>query len=154
MIFLFKITPPSSACCVLIGSVVPDSLRKNGLYSARFFCRWDSPGKNTRVGCHFLLQGILPTQGLNLSPGSLLWQADSSPLPPSSGPCSIFSSVFPSTSHHPIYFTSVYICVLSISYLLEYDFHWTGIFVFSSLFSSQCLEKFLAHTSACSILFR
>ena len=28
-----------------------------------------SPGKNTRVGCHFLLQGIFPTQGLN--PGLL-----------------------------------------------------------------------------------
>ena len=27
----------------------------------------DSPGKNTEVGCHFLLQGIFPTQGL--SPG-------------------------------------------------------------------------------------
>ena len=25
----------------------------------------DSPGKNTRLGCHALLQGILPTQGLN-----------------------------------------------------------------------------------------
>ena len=32
---------------------------------ARFLCPWDSPGKNTRVGCHFLLQGIFPTQGLN-----------------------------------------------------------------------------------------
>ena len=28
-------------------------------------CPWDSPGKNTGVGCHFLLQGIFPTQGLN-----------------------------------------------------------------------------------------
>ena len=28
---------------------------------------WDSPGKNTGVGCHFLLQGIFPTQGPNLS---------------------------------------------------------------------------------------
>ena len=27
-------------------------------------CPWDSPGKNTGVGCHSLLQGILPTQGL------------------------------------------------------------------------------------------
>ena len=27
----------------------------------------DSPGKDTGVGCHFLLQGIFPTQGLNLS---------------------------------------------------------------------------------------
>ena len=26
---------------------------------------WDFPGKNTGVGCHFLLQRILPTQGLN-----------------------------------------------------------------------------------------
>ena len=31
----------------------------------RFFCPWDFPGKNTRVGSHFLLQGIFPTQGLN-----------------------------------------------------------------------------------------
>ena len=30
------------------------------------------PGKNTGVGCHFLLQGILPTQGSN--PGLLHWQ--------------------------------------------------------------------------------
>ena len=29
-------------------------------------CPWDSPGKNTGVGCHALLQGLLPTQGLNL----------------------------------------------------------------------------------------
>ena len=26
----------------------------------------DSPGSNTGVSCHFLLQGIFPTQGLNL----------------------------------------------------------------------------------------
>ena len=26
---------------------------------------WDFPGKNSGVGCHFLLQGIFPTQGLN-----------------------------------------------------------------------------------------
>ena len=29
----------------------------------------DSPGKNTRMGCHALLQGIFPTQGSN--PGLL-----------------------------------------------------------------------------------
>ena len=33
---------------------------------------------HTGVGCHFLLQGIFPTQGLNLP--LLHWQADSSPL--------------------------------------------------------------------------
>ena len=33
---------------------------------ARPLCPWDSPGKNTGVGCHSLLQGIFPTQGSNL----------------------------------------------------------------------------------------
>ena len=32
----------------------------------RLFCTWNSSGKNTGVGCHFLLQEIFPTQGLNL----------------------------------------------------------------------------------------
>ena len=35
----------------------------------RLFRPWDFPGKSTGVGCHFLLQGIFPTQGLN--PGLL-----------------------------------------------------------------------------------
>ena len=34
--------------------------------STRLLCPWNSPGKNTGVGCHFLLQGIFPTQGSNL----------------------------------------------------------------------------------------
>ena len=34
---------------------------------ARLFCPWDSPGKNTGVGCRPALQGIFSTQGLNLS---------------------------------------------------------------------------------------
>ena len=42
-----------------VTSVVPDSSRP----SIRLMCPWDSPGKNTRVGCHALLQGIFPTQG-------------------------------------------------------------------------------------------
>ena len=28
-------------------------------------CPWNFPGKNTGVGCHFLLQGIFLNQGLN-----------------------------------------------------------------------------------------
>ena len=31
----------------------------------RLLCPWDSPGGNTGVGCHALLQGIFPTQGAN-----------------------------------------------------------------------------------------
>ena len=44
-------------------------------------CPWDSPGKNTGVGCHSLLQEIFPTQGSNL--GLLQLQADSLPSEPS-----------------------------------------------------------------------
>ena len=33
----------------------------------RFLCPWDFLGKSTRVGCHFLLQGIFLTQGSNPS---------------------------------------------------------------------------------------
>ena len=33
---------------------------------ARLLCPWDSPGMNTGVGCHALLQGFFPAQGWNL----------------------------------------------------------------------------------------
>ena len=46
-----------------------DSLWPLGLQLARLLCPWDSPGKNTGVGCHFLLQGIFLTQESN--PGLL-----------------------------------------------------------------------------------
>ena len=31
----------------------------------KLLCPWDFLGKSTGVGCHFLLQGIFPTQGSN-----------------------------------------------------------------------------------------
>ena len=37
-------------------SVVSSSLRPHGLQPTRLLHPWDSPGKNTGVGCHFLLQ--------------------------------------------------------------------------------------------------
>ena len=33
--------------------------------ASRLLCPWAFPGKNTGVGCHFLLQGIFLTQGSN-----------------------------------------------------------------------------------------
>ena len=41
-----------------------DSLRLYGLQPTRLYCPWDSPGKNTGVGCHALLQGDLPEPGM------------------------------------------------------------------------------------------
>ena len=58
----------SSEICVLacpVASVVSDSLRPYGLKPARLLRPWNFPGKNAGVGCHALLQGIFPTQGLN-----------------------------------------------------------------------------------------
>ena len=53
----------------------------HGLQPARFLCPWNIPGKNAGVGCHGLLQGIFPTQGLNpCLLHHLHWQADSLPL--------------------------------------------------------------------------
>ena len=42
-----------------------DSLPLCGLQSTQLLCPWDSLGKNTGVDCHFLLQGIFPTQESN-----------------------------------------------------------------------------------------
>ena len=47
-------------------SVVSDSLQPHGLLPTRLLRPWDFPGKSTGVGCHFLLQGIFMTQGLDL----------------------------------------------------------------------------------------
>ena len=54
------------------------SLRPYGLQPTRLLFTWDSPGKNTRVGCRALFQRIFQTQGSN--PCLLHWQADSLPL--------------------------------------------------------------------------
>ena len=48
---------------------------------ARLLCPWNFPGKNTGVGCHFPLQEIFLTQGLNPHLLRFLhWQEDSLPL--------------------------------------------------------------------------
>ena len=42
-----------------------DSLWPHGLQPTRLLRPWDFPGNSPGVGCHFLLQGIFPTQGSN-----------------------------------------------------------------------------------------
>ena len=48
--------------------------------------RGDSPGKNTGVGCHFFLQGIVPIQGSNLFLVAPALQADALSLSHRGGP--------------------------------------------------------------------
>ena len=43
-------------CCYSVASAVSDSVRPHRRQPTRLPRPWDSPGKNTGVGCHFLLQ--------------------------------------------------------------------------------------------------
>ena len=54
-----------------------NSLQRHGLQPTRLLGPWDSPGKNTGVGCYSLLQGIFLTQGSNPS----LLHCEAGPLP-------------------------------------------------------------------------
>ena len=69
-----------------------DSLQPHG--PARLLCPCNSPDKNTGVGCHFLLQGIFPTQGPSPCLLDLLnWHVDSLPLAPPGKPIPYYTPV-------------------------------------------------------------
>jgi len=48
----------SSMLCYAVTSVMSDSVRLQRRQHTRLPSPWDSPGKNTGVGCHFLLQSM------------------------------------------------------------------------------------------------
>ena len=50
-------------CAQLLQSC-PDSLAPSGLWPARLLCPWDSPGKDTGVGCHALLKKYIHSKHL------------------------------------------------------------------------------------------
>ena len=68
---MFKAGTFSTTCiyflCFLGTCLVTKSclLGPHGLQPARLLCPWDSPGKNTGVGCNTLLQRIFPTEQSN-----------------------------------------------------------------------------------------
>ena len=51
--------------CVLVAQLWPTHCASMDCGPSRLLCPWDFPGKNTEVGCHFLLQRIFLTQGSN-----------------------------------------------------------------------------------------
>ena len=82
----------------------------------------NSPGKITGVGCHFLLQGIFPSQGMNLCLLHLLhWQADSLPL------CHLGNWIWQEIFHlsldvpHPHQMTFPFLLSNLLSYFLPQD---------------------------------
>ena len=54
--FLWVAPLGQCCCCCYVASVVSDSVRPHRRQPTRLRCPWDFPGKNTGVGCHFLLQ--------------------------------------------------------------------------------------------------
>ena len=77
--------PPVLLCAKSLQSGLP--LQPHGLQPTRLLCPWDSPGKNTGVGCHALLQGVSSTQGWKPYLLCLLrWQAASWRLAPPGSP--------------------------------------------------------------------
>ena len=91
----------SNCYCCLVAKSCLTLLRPRGLYLSWFCCPWDFPGKNAGVGCHFLLQWIVLTQGSN--PCLPCWQVDSLPLSYQGSPHSnkyFYSNVHSSTVHN------------------------------------------------------
>ena len=65
-------------CVCSVTSLMSDPLWPRGLWPARLLCPWDSPGKNTGLGCHALLHMIFLSQGIKpTSPVSPALQVDS-----------------------------------------------------------------------------
>ena len=85
-------------------SVLSNSLWSHGLYS---LCPRDSPGKNTGLGSHSLLQGIFLTQGSN--PGLLAWLAESLP------------------SESARRYTCIYVCVCVYIYIYTHSIKWASL---------------------------
>ena len=117
------------------------TLQPLGLLPARLLCPWDFPGKNTGVGCHFLLQGIVTTQELNLC----LQQVDSLPLSHPSVPKYLRQNFYRSPEFLVLgVFFSFVLCPTDSS---NFAFRGSQIHLHSSELPPACLGGFLVSHS-------
>ena len=79
------------ACVRTQSLIMSDSFAIPWLQPSTLLCPWNSPGKNTRVGCHALLQGIFSTQGSNLV--LLALRTDSLPSEPPGKPNRLINGI-------------------------------------------------------------
>ena len=85
-------------CCCCIASVVSDSVRPHRRQPTRLLCPWDSPGKNTGMTCHFLLQCMKVKSESEVDQVVYLKVTQSCPTPSDPMDCSL-----PGSSIHGIF---------------------------------------------------
>ena len=132
-------------CCLFTKSRLT-ILRPYGLYPARLLSPWDFPGKNTGVGCHFLLLGIFPTQGSN--PCLLHYQAGSLPLSHQGSPLFLIVLLFLSIICWQVYqfywFFSKNQLLVSFYLVFKFLFYWFLDIILFTFFSCPLPLFFLA----------
>ena len=81
------------------------------------FVHGDSPGKNTGVDCHDLLQWIFPIQGWNQHLlGLLHWQVGSLPLAPPGKPINVYMCVTSIYSQNYLNIQNIHIILSRVLY--------------------------------------
>ena len=123
-------------CCCSVTLVVSDSVRPHRRQPTRLPHPWDSPGKNTGVGCHCLLQcmKVKSESEVALSCLTLSHPMDCS-LPSSS-----FHGIFQArvlewvtiAFSDPIYYTHInfFMTALVYWYKMQYNSEWIHIYIF------------------------
>ena len=101
----------STCVCTKLLQLCP-TFWNSGLQPSQLLCAWDSPGKNTWVGCHALLQGDLPDPGIE--PTSLMSPALASGFFPTSA---TWASYYMDTSQ--IGLGSTCMTLFNFNYLFE-----------------------------------
>ena len=87
---LWKIISLCCCCCCYVASVMSNSVQPHRRQPTRFPHPWDSPGKNTGVGCQFILQCMKVKSEREV--------AESCPIPSDPMDCSL-----PGSSIHGIF---------------------------------------------------
>ena len=111
----------------------------------RLLCPWDFPSKNTGVGCHFLLQGIFPTQGSNWCFLHLLhWQVDSFTTEPSGNSSYVYKKFYIMQSN---FFSFIFISwrLITLQYCSGFCHTLTWISHGFTCYANQFIHLFPAH---------
>ena len=101
-----------------------DSLQPHGLHPIRLLCSWDFPGKNTEVGCHFLLRGIFwPMDQTHVSCGSWIAGGFSTAEPQGKPESYTYTAVY-YYYHHYLTLHFVAVVVQSLSHVWIFVTSW------------------------------